>query len=107
MNEDLKKAVERLHNCKASHIEDIKVIEKFGEKTVWNGIVSVFEIKGHSHASKCYAWSSPMEGSTKRRYYSVLHIKPIDSPEKAVRAAIVQDHKMGEIAKNIERGKEK
>lgn len=91
--EGLRGAIERLHSCNASHIEDITVIEKFGEKTVWSGIVSVFEIRDHPQANKCYAWSSPIEGSTKRRYYAVLHIPPIDSPEKAVRAAIVHDHK--------------
>lgn len=91
--EGLRGAIERLHSCNASHIEDITVIEKFGEKTVWSGVVSVFEISGHFQATKCYAWSSPIEGSTKRRYYAVLHIPPIDSPEKAVRAAIVHDHK--------------
>jgi hypothetical protein len=47
------------------------------------------------HADKCYAWSSPLEGSTKRGYYAVLHISPIDSPEKAVRAAIIQAYKGG------------
>ena len=77
----------------ASHIEDVTVVEKFGEKTVWSGVVSVFEIRGHFQATKCYAWSSFIEGSTKRRYHAVLHIPPIDSPEKAVRAAIVHDHK--------------
>ena len=95
--EDLKNAVERLHSCKASHIEDITVIEKFGEKTVWSGIISVFEIKGHPKTTKCHAWSSPIEGSTKRRYFAILHIPPIDSPEKAVRAAIVYDHKAGKL----------
>lgn len=90
---ELKRAVERLHNCKASHIEDVTVIEKFGEKTVWGGVVSVFEIRGHPKATKCYAWSSPIEGSTKRRYFAVLHAPPVDSPEKAVRAAIVHDQK--------------
>jgi hypothetical protein len=29
------------------------------------------------------------------RYYTVLKIPPIDSPEKAVRASIVHDHKAG------------
>lgn len=90
---ELRRAVERLHSCKASHIEDIAVIEKFGEKTVWSGIVSVFAITGHPQADKCYAWSSPIEGSMKRRYYAVLHVRSIDSPEKAFRAAIVHDHK--------------
>lgn len=92
MDEDLKHAIERLHPCKASFLEDVAVVEMFGEETVWGGVVSVFEIKGHPKGTKCYAWSSPIEGSTKRRYYAVLHILPVDSPEKAVRASIVYDH---------------
>jgi hypothetical protein len=93
MEEDLKQAVERLHRCQASFLEDVAVVEKFGDETVWSGVVSVFEIKGHPQADKCYAWSSSVEGSTKRRYYAVLHVSPIDSPEKAVRASIVYDFK--------------
>lgn len=96
-NPELKTVVEHLHYCKASFIEDIVVLEKFGDETVWNGIVSVFSIKDHPQATKAYAWSSPIEGSTKRRYYAVLHIPPVDSPEKAVRASIVQDHKTGKL----------
>jgi len=54
-------------------------------------------LSGHPEATMCYAWSSPIDGSTKRRYYAVLNILPVDSPEKAVRASIVQDHKTGKI----------
>jgi len=91
--DELKQAVERLHNCKASHIEDVVLVEKFGEKTVWGGVVSVFEIKGHSQATKCYAWSSPIEGSTKRKFFAVLHASPVTSAEDAVRAAIIREYK--------------
>lgn len=91
--EDIKQAVERLQNCKASFIEDVAVIENFGDQTVWNGIVHVFKIEGNPKADICYAWSSPVEKSTKRRYYAVLKIPPVDSPEKAVRASIVKDSK--------------
>jgi hypothetical protein len=35
----------------------------------------------------------PIEGSTKRWYYVVLHILPVGSPEKAVRASIAYDLK--------------
>jgi len=94
MVEDLNRAVERLHHCQATFLEDVVVMEKFGKETVWSGIVSVFEIRGHSQATKCYAWSSSIEGSTKRRYYAVLHIPPVDSPEKAVRASIIHDQKL-------------
>ncbi len=95
MVEDLKRAIEHLHHCKASFLEDVAVVEMFGEETVWGGVVSVFEIKGHPQATKCYSWSSPIEGSTKRRHYAVLHVPPVDSPEKAVRASIVHDHRSG------------
>ncbi len=91
--DELRTAIERLHNCKASFVEDVVVVEKFGDKTVWQGSVSVFNLEGHPKATRAYAWSSPIEGSTKRRYYAVLHIPPVDSPEKAVRASIVGDHK--------------
>jgi hypothetical protein len=95
--EDTKQAVERLHKCKASYIEDVAVIENFGDETIWSGIVHVFKIEGNSKADKCYAWSSPIEGSTKRRYYAVLKVPPIDTPEKAVRASIVKDSKTGKM----------
>jgi hypothetical protein len=95
MNEDLKEAIEWLHHCQAVFLEDVAVLEKFGEKTVWQGIVATFGIKGHPQADKCYAWSSPIEGSTKRRYYAVRHIIPVDSPEKSVRPSIVHDNKKG------------
>jgi hypothetical protein len=91
--DDLKLAIRRLHNCEASYIEEVPIIEKFGDKTVWQGIVYVFKISGNPQSDICYAWSSPMEGSSKRRYYTVLKIPPVDSPEKAVRATIVKDHK--------------
>lgn len=97
MDIELKTAVESLHSCTASFVEDVVVLEKYGDQTVWNGTVSVFNIKGNPQATKAYAWSSPIEGSTKRRYYAVLHIPPVNSPEKAVRASIVQDHKTGKI----------
>ena len=59
--------------------------------TVWEGVVHVFDLEGHPKATRAYAWSSPIEGSTKRRFFAVLGIPPIMSPLDAVRAAIVQE----------------
>jgi hypothetical protein len=70
------------------------VLEHFGSDTVWEGIVSIFKLKDHPEATKCYAWSSPINESTKRRYYAVLNIPPVNSPEKAVRAAIAHGYKI-------------
>jgi hypothetical protein len=56
-------------------------------------LVHVFDLEGHPKASRAYAWSSPMEGSDKRRFFAVLHQPPVTSPVEAVRAAIVQEHR--------------
>src|ERR1700676_304932 len=87
----LKRAVEAQHGCTAMLIQSVPVKETFEAKTVWEGIVHIFQIHGHPKASKAYAWSSPIEGSDKRRFFAVLHVPPITSPQDAVRAAIVAD----------------
>ena len=51
--------------------------------------------EGHPRATRAYAWSSPIEGSTKRRFFAVLHIPPVTSAVEAVRAAIVAEHRSG------------
>lgn len=56
------------------------------EQTVWEGEVLVFQLENHS-APKCYAWS--VDG----RVTAVLHDGPIDSPQAAVRAAIVAEYR--------------
>jgi hypothetical protein len=93
----LSSVIERTHGGRAFFIEAVPITEFFKGKKVWEGVVHIFRITGHLQADTCYAWSSSIEGSTKKRYYTVLHVPPIDSPEKAVRASIVQDHKTGYI----------
>ena len=48
--DDLKQAVDRLHHCQTSFLENVAVERKFGNETVWNGVISVFLIKGHPRA---------------------------------------------------------
>jgi hypothetical protein len=91
--DDLKTAVERQHNYVARLVQTVPVSESFGGKTVWEGVVHVFEIDGHPKAKQAYAWSSPIEGSQKRRFFAVLHQGPVKSPVYAVRAAIVAEQK--------------
>ena len=96
MQEDpnaLREAVERLHGCKARLHDIVKVVERFHDAPVWEGVVHVFGLEGHPSAVICYAWSSPVEGSDRRRFYAVLHAPPVVSPADAVRASIVEDHK--------------
>jgi hypothetical protein len=90
--DQLKKAVEALHGGKATLAQSAPVSESFDDKPVWEGVVHVFDLAGHSKATRAYAWSSPIEGSTKRRFFAVLHTDKINSPVAAVRAAIVAEH---------------
>lgn len=89
----LKRAVEVQHGCTATLAQSVPVAEAFGGKTVWEGIVHVFKIHGHPQASQAYAWSSPIEGTNKRRFFAVLHQGPVTSPVEAVRAAIVAEQR--------------
>jgi hypothetical protein len=89
----LKRTVEAQHGCTATLVQSVPVKETFDGKTVWEGVVHVFTIHGHPKAKKAYAWSSPIEGSDKRRFFTVLHQGPVTSPAEAVRAAIVAESK--------------
>ena len=60
---------------------------------VWEGVVHVFDLTGHPKATMAYAWSSPIEGGDKRRFFAVLHHGLVKSPADAVRAAIVNEQK--------------
>jgi hypothetical protein len=91
--DELQKVVEQIHNCKAHFIKSMPILETFEEQIVWQGTVHIFDIQDNPLTNRCYAWSSPIEGSNKRRFYAVLNIPPVDSPEKAVRASIVHDYK--------------
>jgi hypothetical protein len=90
--DQLKQAVEQMHGGSAQLAQSVPVCETFGGKPVWEGIVHVFDLTGHSTATRAYAWSSPIEGRTKRRFFALLHQPPVDSPQAAVRAAIVAEH---------------
>lgn len=97
--EELQRAVETLHRSKAQFVESVVVKEIFQEKIVWEGIVFIFNLEGHPKANKAYAWSSPIEGSSKRRFYAVLQEGPVKSAQDAVRAAIVGEFRKKTIGK--------
>lgn len=91
---DIQTAVEHQHGGSATLSQSVPIREAFEGKIVWEGIVHVFDLAGHPKAKRAYAWSSPIEGSDKRRFFAVLHVPPITSPQDAVRAAIIAEHKL-------------
>ncbi|MBC2714336.1 MAG: hypothetical protein HF978_03420 [Desulfobacteraceae bacterium] len=90
---NLKKAILDLHGCKSEWVESLPIKEVFQGQTAWEGVVEIFELIDHPTTKKCYAWSHAVDGSSKRKYIAVLHDGPVDSPEKAVRAAIVSEYR--------------
>ncbi len=93
--DDLKSSIESQHGGTATYIESIPVKETFQGQPVWEGVVEVFDLEGNAKSTRAYAWSSPIEGSDKRRFFAVLHLGGIRSPQDAVRAAIVAEHRNG------------
>ena len=89
----LKEAVENMHGGKATSTKLVTVKETFDGKIVWEGVVHIFNLADNPKATRAYAWSSPIEGSTKRRVFAVLHIPPVTSPIDAVRAAIAAEYR--------------
>ena len=87
-------AVSQLHNCGATWRETVPVHAVFQGKTVWQGDVEVFDLRGHPKAKRAYAWSH-LDGANdeRTRFVAVLKIPPVESAETAVRVQIVKDFK--------------
>jgi hypothetical protein len=95
--EELKDVIRRLHGAEATHVDSVPVKEVFQGKTVWEGIVEVFDLLGHPTAFRVYAWAHETDNPQKPvRHVTVLHLHPIKSAQDAVRAAILQE------ARNLE-----
>jgi hypothetical protein len=82
----LRAAVEAACGCTATHEESYPVTETFRGEVVWEGMVERFNLDAHPTAKSCYAFYL-IEGD-EPIFQTVLGIPPIDSPIKAVRAAI-------------------
>jgi hypothetical protein len=86
-------SIQKLHGCKSTWVKSEPVKEAFKGQTVWEGIVEIFDLEGHPEATRCYAWSHGLDDSDKRKFFAVLHKGLVDSPQAAVRAAIVAEYK--------------
>jgi len=87
----LREAILKLHGATAEHLESVPVVETFNGETVWDGVVEVFALTDHP-AGKAYAWRHEAD-SGRWRYVAVLHKPPVNTPRKAVQAAVVAEHR--------------
>jgi hypothetical protein len=89
---ELQDVIRRLHGVESKHVESVPIKETFQGRTVWEGLVEVFELHGHPQAPKVYAWSHETDNpKNPKRHVTVLHSHPVTSPVLAVRAFIVQE----------------
>ena len=95
--QELRDVIRRLHGAEATHVQSVPVKEVFQGKTVWDGIVEVFDLEGHATAHRIYAWAHDTDDpQNPRRHVTVLHSHPIRSARDAVRASIVQEFRANE-----------
>lgn len=81
-----------MHGCSSLFCSVEEVREEFKGKTVWEGMVHVFNVK-RPKADRCFVWTSEVEGTNRRKFYAVLTIPPVNTALNAVRATIVADSK--------------
>jgi hypothetical protein len=98
--EELQDVIRRLHGVESKHVDSVPVKETFQGRTVWEGIVEVFELISHPSAPKAYAWAYETDSPKKPRHVTVLHLGPVTSPLLAVRAAIVQEFRQNAATEN-------
>jgi hypothetical protein len=97
--DDLKVIIHKLHGAKATHRESVPVKEVFQGKTVWDGIVEVFDLEGHPKANTAYAWLHDTGDPDKPdKHVTVLHVPPVVSPLTAVQAFILQEIRNAQAA---------
>lgn len=91
--QELQAAILNVHGAQATHVETVPVTEEFQGETVWQGEVEVFNIRGHPKAKRCYGWGYSTDEDQGRRYVAVLELPPVDSPQTAVKAAVMSEIK--------------
>jgi hypothetical protein len=69
--EELQKAVEHMHGCRATFVESRRSPRGARRQIVWDGTDKVFDLIGHPNAKRAYAWSVATTG-TRRRFTAVL-----------------------------------
>ncbi|HLA12857.1 MAG TPA: hypothetical protein VJ023_19885 [Pyrinomonadaceae bacterium] len=91
---EIQAAFLNLHGCDAVYIETVPVVEEFQGKTIWQGDVAVFDIRGHPKTTRGYGWGHVTgESDQGRRCFTVLELPPVDSPQAAVKATIMSEIK--------------
>jgi len=87
---ELQEFIQKMHGVQAMHIDSVRTTQVLENNTVWDGMIEVFEVRGHPKAPIVYAWGQNTNQPGKpKMYFAVLHLNSVDSPEAAVKAALI------------------
>ena len=84
----LKLAVERNHQCRATHVGTRLIVESLPDGSIWRGPVDVFELTGHPQTNRCYAWAE--QRGLRSVCFTRLKIPPVKSAQAAVRVVLAR-----------------
>ena len=99
--EELQDVIRKLHGVESTYRQSVAVKESFQGKTVWDGVVEVFDLHGHPKTHRAYAWSHATDNHEHlKQHVTVLHIPPAISPQTAVQLVILQEYKNRAKAQN-------
>lgn len=91
--DNLKLLIERSENCRASHLTStvVRLPYRDEKEMAWEGVVETFDLLNHAAGiRRAYAWARPPDKTNPEAEYKVVLGKPpINSPEDAVKAAMV------------------
>ena len=83
----LKRLIETQHGAKSTFVKSVRVHRAGEGPSSWDGMVHVFDLSNHPRAKRAFAWSSPILGGDKPRFFAVLQMDAIATPLQAVKAA--------------------
>lgn len=83
----LKRLIETQHGAKSTFVKSVRIHRSPEGQSNWDGVVHVFDLDNHPKAKRAFAWSSPISGSGKPRFFAVLQMDAITTPIQAVKAA--------------------
>ena len=97
----LRHVIKSQHGVASTFAKSVRVHQAGLNQADWDGFVHVFDLEGHPNASRAFAWSLRISGSTQSRFFAVLQTSQIATPLKAVKAASAAIRKLS--AKDVGR----
>jgi hypothetical protein len=91
----LKRVIETVYGGTSTFLKSVRVHQARGNQIGWDGLVHIFALKNHPQAKRAYAWSSPIVGGARPRFFAVLHMGQVTGPVMAVTAASAAIRKWG------------